>query len=244
MILLIQYRTDVSGPHEVKCFYDSLGVPYNYINIINSLRSGVSQEDLRKAVRGAKAVVIGGWAESSYNDTDPRSQRLHKQVHNQMLPIIKEEIVDKDKPTVGICFGHQLLCDVLGSKIVRDEKQAESGIVNVTLTEEGYNDVLMAGMERSFPAISAHKDSIDSLPRGAVQLASTDDCDVAAIRFKNNIYGFMFHPEITYEELMYRIAFYPEYRKNKGGGFEETEIHTQRILQKFVTEYVGRVDVE
>lgn len=240
MILIIQYRTDVSGPHEVKCFYDSLGVPYNHLNVINALRPGVSEEDLYKAVKAAKAVIIGGWAESSYNDTDPHSMRLHKQVHERMIPIIKEEILKKDKPTIGVCFGHQLLCDALGSNIVRDKSQAESGIVDVTLTEAGQSDVLLSGMENQFAAISAHKDSVESLPKGCTLLASSNDSPIYAVRYKKNVYGFMFHPEISYEELMHRIAFYPEYRKNKGGGFEERPVHTDRILKKFVNEYIGR----
>lgn len=239
MILLIQYRTDMSGPHEVKCFHDSLGVPYHHINIINALRPGVDQKDFRRAVRGARAVIIGGWAESSYNDADARSRRLHKQVHNMMLPVIKEEILAKDKPTMGVCFGFQLLADALGSEVIRDPDMAEGGIVDVELTKEGKDDVLFSGMENQFAAISAHKDSVRDLPKGAVHLARSKDCPLHAFRYKKNVYGLMFHPEITFDELMYRISFYDEYKKSKNGDFDERPIHTQRIVQKFVTEYLG-----
>ena len=44
-------------------------------------------------------------------------------------------------PTLGICFGHQLLCKSLGSEVTRAEKMS-SGIWEMVLNEDGMSDEL------------------------------------------------------------------------------------------------------
>ena len=46
------------------------------------------------------------------------------------------------KPTLGICFGHQLLCHALGATIERAESLS-SGIWDLNLTDDGENDELL-----------------------------------------------------------------------------------------------------
>ena len=48
-----------------------------------------------------------------------------------------EEGIERKIPILGICFGHQILCKVLGSKVVKNDNGWEIGSSEISLTEKG-----------------------------------------------------------------------------------------------------------
>lgn len=233
MILLIQFRGDQSGPHEVKVIFDSVKKPYTDYRIINATPPETTQEELIELTRRASCVLIGGWGENGFEAATKEKQELMEQVRTKMKPVI-DYLVQEDKPTLGMCLGHQIIADALGGKVVVDKEQAETGIGTIELTEEGKKDRLLGEFGPSFHAILGHKASVAQLPEGAVHLATTEKHGLQAFRLGNNVYGTQFHPELNLQELEERVEMYPEYRDLEFEYDRTLTIEADRIVRKFV----------
>ena len=112
-------------------------------------------------------------------------------------------------PTLGICFGHQLLCHSLGSNVERADKLS-SGIWNLELTKEGKSDALLTTHERKEDKISglfSHQDHVTSVPEYCTLLSKTVHNSVTAIRVNNELgepmpaWGIQFHPEAAKKRI-------------------------------------------
>lgn len=233
MVLLIQFRGDQSGPHEVQCVYDSIGIPYPRYRIINASSSDTTSEELLSQCKRATAVLIGGWGENGYEAATPEKQEQLKNVREKMRPAI-EYLIKEDKHTLGMCFGHQLIADLAGGTIEVDMKQAETGIGTIDLNDEGAADPLLGGFGPSFHAILGHKASVTAFPEGAVHLATTAIHPLQAFRLGNNVYGTQFHPELNLQELEERLQMYPEYRNLEFDFDRSLKIEADRIAQRFI----------
>ena len=97
---------------------------------------------------------------------------------------------------LGVCFGHQLLAQVLGGRVTRNPAGWELGEVRAKLTGEGRADPLMSGMPQTFSAYSSHGDAVNALPQGALMLAE-NSAGVQAFRVGKKCYGVQFHPEFS-----------------------------------------------
>ncbi|HEY6465189.1 MAG TPA: gamma-glutamyl-gamma-aminobutyrate hydrolase family protein [Candidatus Acidoferrales bacterium] len=104
-----------------------------------------------------------------------------------------------EKPILGVCLGSQLLAACLGAKVGKGERK-EIGWYPVRLTVRGARDALWKGQAPSFTAFHWHGDAFD-LPSGAVSLASSDLTEVQAFRFGAHAYGFLFHLEVTEDQI-------------------------------------------
>jgi GMP synthase (glutamine-hydrolysing) len=117
------------------------------------------------------------------------------------LPFLRDEIrliesaLRDEKPVFGVCLGSQLLATALGAEVRQGERK-EIGWFAVSLTEEGQRDRLFGNVAPSFNAYHWHGDVFD-LPRGAVQLASSEQTTHQAFRFGSRAYGLLFHLEAT-----------------------------------------------
>lgn len=122
-------------------------------------------------------------------------------------------------PTLGVCFGHQLLAHAFGGEVVRDEAGEEYGTVAVKLAPAASSDPLFRGAPPEFFAQCAHHDRVRRLPEGAVALASSAKCPVQAFTFPGeSVYGVQFHPERSradFEELCASAG--PDFAAHSGG---------------------------
>lgn len=104
-------------------------------------------------------------------------------------------------PTLGICFGHQLLCKALGGNVVRADGRTD-GVEELSLTEEGESDPLFADLETPV-ALFTHQDHVVGIPECAVLLASVPHNADTAVRISDGegnqlpAWGVQFHPEAT-----------------------------------------------
>ena len=112
-------------------------------------------------------------------------------------------------PTLGICFGHQLLCNSLGSNIERADKLS-SGIWSLELTDEGKTDILLTSHKQNDEKISglfSHQDHVITIPENCVLLSKTSHNLVTAIRVNNEFgetmpaWGIQFHPEAARKRI-------------------------------------------
>lgn len=117
-----------------------------------------------------------------------------------------EEIVASGKPCLGVCCGGQMLAMVLGGEVKRSPSK-EVGGYTVKLTEGGVDDSLFNGFPAEFPVFHWHTDMF-TVPPGGVLLATGDPCPIQAYR-KENVWGIIFHLEITSEDSKRWATAYP-----------------------------------
>lgn len=100
-------------------------------------------------------------------------------------------------PTLGICFGHQLLAKMYGGKVGYHPVKKEIGSKEIFLTVEGRNDILFRDFSNEFTSFLVHEQSVLELPEGAIRLAYNNFEKNQAYYLKDNIWGVQFHPEFT-----------------------------------------------
>jgi len=110
------------------------------------------------------------------------------------------EAIDRDIPTLGICWGHQLLAHVLGGT-VEDMGAYEVGYSEIERLGESR---LLSGISQTFTAFTSHSDEVSQLPPGATPLAKNEYSN-HGFRY-DHVFGVQFHPEYdtkTARDLVY-----------------------------------------
>lgn len=106
------------------------------------------------------------------------------------------EVVAAGHPTLGVCFGHQLLAQALGGEVAQNPRGREIGTHPVELHPDAEGEWLFEGLPRAFEVNLTHVDTVARLPEGAVALARSERDDHQAIRFSEACFGVQFHPEV------------------------------------------------
>ncbi len=109
-----------------------------------------------------------------------------------------EEVVRKLAgrfPILGVCLGHQAICEALGGEITY-AKELMHGKQSKVKVEGGCK--LFEGLPEEFPVARYHSLAADesTLPDCLTVCARTDDGEVMAVKHKDfDVYGLQFHPE-------------------------------------------------
>ena len=135
---------------------------------------------------GDGLIIMGGPMGVYEQDRYPF---LRQEIH------LIEQALRERKPLLGVCLGSQLLAATLGAKVTKG-KQKEIGWYPVTLSQQAKADPLWQEVESPFTAYHWHGDVFE-LPRGAEPLASSALTPCQAFRYGDNVYGFLFHMEVT-----------------------------------------------
>lgn len=112
-----------------------------------------------------------------------------------------QRAVRSETPTLGICYGHQLLAHALGGEVDHHPQGVEIGTVTVRRSAAAVTDPLMNGLPDAFDAIVVHWQSVRRLPPGAVLLAGNDHEPHHAFRIGPSAWGVQFHPEFSADAL-------------------------------------------
>ncbi|TYT63994.1 type 1 glutamine amidotransferase [Natrialba swarupiae] len=121
------------------------------------------------------------------------------------------EATDRGVPFLGVCWGHQLLADVLGGT-VEDMGVYEVGYSQIERTAVD-SSRLLEGIAEEFTAFTSHSDAVTELPPGATPLAENEYSN-HGFR-KDHVFGVQFHPEYdrkTARELVHRKELTDERR--------------------------------
>ncbi len=97
----------------------------------------------------------------------------------------------RNVPTVGICFGHQLIAHALGGRVERASGGWGVGVHQAELTGHGRQTLTPAA---PFALIHSHQDQVLELPPGGRVLASASHVPIAALQV-GSLLGFQGHPE-------------------------------------------------
>ncbi len=98
------------------------------------------------------------------------------------------------KPILGVCLGHQAICEAFGSTITyaKELMHGKSSIIEVT------DDEIFKGVEKNTRVARYHSLAVkkDTLAKELKIIALGDDDEVMAVRHQDYpVYGFQFHPE-------------------------------------------------
>src|SRR5207253_2923231 len=123
-------------------------------------------------------------------------------VYDRKAPSIPAPLLDAGIPLLGICYGMQLVTQVLGGKVAR---AAHREYGPATLQVDDITD-LFKGFEgeRAHPTVwMSHGDRIEEMPPGFRSIARTPNSPVAAMKATSpgrRIYCLQFHPEVAHTE--------------------------------------------
>ncbi len=118
-------------------------------------------------------------------------------VYAENAPICERKLFELGVPVLGICYGMQLMCHVLGGCVQRGETR-EYGRTECEVNAEC---ALFEELESRQTVLMSHTDRIFGLPDGFYAAAKTNACSVAA--FGNDeagLYGLQFHPEVVHTQ--------------------------------------------
>jgi GMP synthase (glutamine-hydrolysing) len=100
-------------------------------------------------------------------------------------------------PTLGICYGMQLMTDELGGKVA-SAPHREFGLATVTLASEGR---LFKGLPGSLRVWASHGDFVAAAPAGFDVVATSANAPVAAMQdVGRDFYALLFHPEVVHTD--------------------------------------------
>ncbi|MFZ0034252.1 MAG: glutamine-hydrolyzing GMP synthase [Sedimentisphaerales bacterium] len=116
-------------------------------------------------------------------------------VYAEGAPDCDRKIFDLGVPILGICYGMQLGCKILGSQVIPAQRR-EYG--RTTLSIINKSD-LFANLPDSITVWASHGDQVSKLGDDFVTLATTETCPHAAVRHREkNFFGVQFHPEVAH----------------------------------------------
>ena len=116
-------------------------------------------------------------------------------VYNRGAPSFDPEIFQLGIPILGICYGMQIACDVLGGS-VQSAPAREYGRAECR-TES--SDSLFSGVPSRMDVWMSHGDQVTRTSDVFLPLASTNTCPIAAVKHRDlPVYGLQFHPEVTH----------------------------------------------
>ena len=119
-------------------------------------------------------------------------------VHVSAAPIPSNVVFQLGVPVLGICYGEQLICQMLGGKVEPSEHR-EFGRAFVEVREECklFEGVWQKGQKHQ--VWMSHGDRVTAIPEGFVATAVTESAPYAAIaNDARRIYGVQFHAEVAH----------------------------------------------
>jgi len=138
-------------------------------------------ETRAETLRHARGVIISGGPASVYDHDSPT---------------MDPAVLSAGTPTLGICYGQQLITQLLGGEVRKGDK-GEFGLAFLDLRAN--DSRLFRGLTDHQKIWMSHRDLVAAPPAGFRVLASTTTCPTAAIENpERRIYGVQFHPEVVH----------------------------------------------
>jgi len=161
-----------------------LGGQYAHLIARRVRELGVYSEILKpdattEQYKKAKGIILSGSPASICDETI----KFNKEIYDLGLPIF------------GFCYGHQMFARDLGGSVSKQETK-EFGFAKLQIND---SCSVFKDLDKEEVVWMSHHDKVGDLPEGFEIIASTDECDTAAIaNNEKKFYGFQFHPEVTH----------------------------------------------
>lgn len=197
--------------------------------------------DILPSLENIGAIVITG----------SHSMVTNKEEWSESLKVWLQQLVHLQIPTLGICYGHQLLAEAFGGKVDYHPNGIEIGTTTISLTDAGRDDALFSwlspvlfsslngkkqGKKQMLSGIIGHvthSQTVVKLPKRAIVLANNDFEQHHAFKLNNGIYGVQFHPEFTADIIH---AYIDEQREQ----LEARGVHVENIHKTVIENEYGK----
>jgi GMP synthase (glutamine-hydrolysing) len=124
-------------------------------------------------------------------------------VYEAGAPALDPAVFDLDVPTLGICYGFQVMAQTLGGEVANTGLR-EYGATRVSVTGDG--GVLLAEQPADQNVWMSHGDQVSRAPAGFEVLASSSSTPVAAFGSdERRMYGVQWHPEVRHSDFGQRV---------------------------------------
>ena len=121
-----------------------------------------------------------------------------RSVSDPGAPQCDRGVFDRGVPVLGICYGMQMMADLLGGRVA-SAPQREYGHATVHVRQDAGR--LFAGLPGEFRVWASHGDFVASLPPGFSVLATSANAPIAAMADESTRhYALLFHPEVVHTE--------------------------------------------
>ena len=118
-------------------------------------------------------------------------------VYEEGAPTISKELLTRNVPVLGICYGWQLMAKLLGGTVKNTTKEYGPETIEIKQTKGVLKDI----PQKNYSVIVSHGDSVITLPKGFEILATTPTVEYSAVEnTKEQFYGVQFHPEAHHTE--------------------------------------------
>lgn len=212
-------------------FAAGLGVSEGDLEVVSVFEG----EPLPATDANLEAVVVTGSA-ALVTDADPWSEATAAWLAS---------VVPRGVPTLGVCYGHQLLAHALGGAVADNPVGRNVGTVDVRLTAAGRQDPLFGRLPAEIHVPVSHVQRVTRLPPRATCLATTAKDDAHAFAVGERAWGVQFHPEFDADI----VRGYIEARKDAisaegmnphslSGNALDTD-HGKTLLRTFAEQAVG-----
>lgn len=145
-----------------------------------SVKDGVFPDDLA----AFDGIIVTG-SPASVHDGEPWIDRLLETLR---------EIVGRNIPLFGACFGHQAIALALGGKVERNPGGWVFGLARADVVDPA---PWMEPLGRELAQYGAHIEQVTKLPEGARVLIGSAACPAGGFAIGERVYTTQNHPEMT-----------------------------------------------
>jgi len=142
------------------------------------------------------AYIITGSTYGVYEDIPwiPKAKHLVKRLYAERIP------------TVGICFGHQLIAESLGGKVIKAEDKGR-GLGVQTWEIKSFPAWMGDATDVNISLNACHQDQVIKMPDNSDLIVSSAFCPIAGFQ-TGSMLGIQGHPEFDYDFTKYLFDKY------------------------------------
>jgi GMP synthase (glutamine-hydrolysing) len=155
-----------------------------------------------------------------------------KSVSERDAPKCHPAVLKMGLPTLGICYGMQLMTDMLGGEVAPSPHR-EFGFAAVTI-RDGTTPRLFRELPADLRVWASHGDFVAAAPPGFAVVATSANAPVAAMEAPDRgYYALLFHPEVAHTERGKEIL--------RNFAFDVCGCTGDWTIASFIDESIGRI---
>ncbi len=191
MFLIIQTGDPVASAKQKygtfdQWFIQGMGISPQIAQVVNVHRQQ-ALPDAKIAAEDLTGIIITG-SPAMVTDKDDWLLQTQKWL---------EVVLPQNIPTLGVCFGHQLLANLLGGEVDYNPKGRNLGSSKFILNQAAKEDALFSHLSEhsSITTFVSHLQHVKQLPASTTRLGFCEMDENHAFRYQQHIWGLQFHPE-------------------------------------------------